>query len=421
MIIPNRFDEEEDERKSADDTGIHSNSRDSNGVLMRSANSLFRMVSPFLLPAGYPDSVDATYASFYKWEFVKSVVSSASYMISTQAMLSCIGLCSAPTAGAINWVLKDGLGCVGVILVARGLGKRFDKETKRLRWAADGLHVLGVGVELCTMLAPALFLPMASVANTAKGMAGITNGATRAAINKSLALSDNLGDLTAKAHAQGLLGYLSGMGVGVTLFSCIEGTFFPMLLSYLAFTSVHMFASYRALRSVSLPTLNKQRLCILLDHYFKKGILLEKDAVRSQEHIIIPPRYPGREITLGCSLDESGLTSNLNDFQAALDMFGSEDYIVSITEEPKRISVILRNESSQQSLLKAFFNAYYLNDVLKDHSTILDEEKKWDVISRSHKYTLDHFPQFLDHMAEKGWDNHVLLMTKQTRASWGNE
>lgn len=71
-----------------------------------------------------------------------------------------------PAAAAISWVLKDGtpppwppswldrlmwcislgLGCLGMMLVAGAFGKFFDTETKRIRWAADCIHVAGVAV-----------------------------------------------------------------------------------------------------------------------------------------------------------------------------------------------------------------------------------------------------------------------------------
>lgn len=42
------------------------------------------------------------------------------------------------------------------------------------------------------------------MANVAKGLAGITSGATRAALNKHFSRSENLGDITAKAQTQGI-------------------------------------------------------------------------------------------------------------------------------------------------------------------------------------------------------------------------
>ena len=57
-----------------------------------------------------------------------------------------VGAGAIPTAAAISWVLKDGLGCLGMILVAGRLGSYFDIETKRMRWVSDFLHLAGVAV-----------------------------------------------------------------------------------------------------------------------------------------------------------------------------------------------------------------------------------------------------------------------------------
>lgn len=63
-------------------------------------------------------------------------------------MLTAVGVGAGviPTAAAISWVLKDGLGCLGMILVAGSFGSYFDIETKRMRWASDFLHLGGVAV-----------------------------------------------------------------------------------------------------------------------------------------------------------------------------------------------------------------------------------------------------------------------------------
>lgn len=57
-------------------------------------------------------------------------------------------------------------------------------------------------LELITPLFPQYFLPLASLANLVKGIAGLTLGATKASLNKMFALSENMGDVTAKYQSQ---------------------------------------------------------------------------------------------------------------------------------------------------------------------------------------------------------------------------
>jgi hypothetical protein len=55
---------------------------------------------------------------------------------------------------------------------------------------------------MSTLLLPGVFLPLASLATTAKAVSGLANGASKAVILRGFAISDNLGDVTAKAYSQ---------------------------------------------------------------------------------------------------------------------------------------------------------------------------------------------------------------------------
>jgi len=54
------------------------------------------------------------------------------------------------------------------------------------------LHHEGAALELSTILAPNLFLPLACTANLAKNLAAVANSSTRAPIYRTFALQNNL-------------------------------------------------------------------------------------------------------------------------------------------------------------------------------------------------------------------------------------
>lgn len=87
---------------------------------------------------------------------------------------------------------------------------RFDSEPKRYRFLASCALQAACLMELLTVLAPGAFLLLASVSNIGKNIAWLALSGTRAQMNQSLCLRDNLGDVTAKAGSQstaaGLLG-----------------------------------------------------------------------------------------------------------------------------------------------------------------------------------------------------------------------
>lgn len=100
-------------------------------------------------PRGYPNTVSSDYVDYTKWYFAQSVLSSSGYLLCTHSMLTAVGVSSGtsiPLSAAASWVLKDGLGSLGSMFVAKVYGSSFDHHTKRSRWTADCLFNLGAAV-----------------------------------------------------------------------------------------------------------------------------------------------------------------------------------------------------------------------------------------------------------------------------------
>ncbi|KAF9174592.1 hypothetical protein BGX21_006707 [Mortierella sp. AD011] len=156
------------------------------------------------LPKGFPESVTPNYWPFAKWQFIHNVAGSVTAVISTQSLLFAMGLGagSIPMAAALNWIIKDGLGQLGGVVYASFVSDKFDSEPKRFRFQAtvamQGANLL----ELLTPLWPGYFLVIASISNIGKNMAWLASSATRAQMNKTFALRDNLGDITGKSGSQ---------------------------------------------------------------------------------------------------------------------------------------------------------------------------------------------------------------------------
>jgi hypothetical protein len=66
----------------------------------------------YLLPSGYPLTVDQSYAGYATWSSLAMMFSSVGGVLATQSLLYAVGVGSGsiPLAAAMNWVLKDGLG-----------------------------------------------------------------------------------------------------------------------------------------------------------------------------------------------------------------------------------------------------------------------------------------------------------------------
>ena len=63
-------------------------------------------------------------------------------------------------------------------------------------------------------MAPAHFLPIASLANAIKGLAWMAGGSTRSSFNVAFAQNHNIGDVTAKATSQTICTSIFGTAAG---------------------------------------------------------------------------------------------------------------------------------------------------------------------------------------------------------------
>ncbi|KAJ9516767.1 hypothetical protein QJQ45_027173 [Haematococcus lacustris] len=109
-----------------------------------------------------------------------------------------LGAGAIPTAGALNWVLKDGLGQMGTLVFGKTIAHNFDIHSKSWYFLSMILLQLATLVEIITIMAPQWFLLLGSAANCLKGLAWMANGSTRSVFNLAFARDNNIADITAK-------------------------------------------------------------------------------------------------------------------------------------------------------------------------------------------------------------------------------
>lgn len=90
-------------------------------------------------------------------------------VMNAQAMLYAIGLGKGaiPTAAAVNWVLKDGIGYLSKIMLSK-YGRHFDVNPKGWRLFADLLENAAFGMEILTPAFPHLFVPIGAFAGAGR-------------------------------------------------------------------------------------------------------------------------------------------------------------------------------------------------------------------------------------------------------------
>lgn len=240
-------------------------------------NFLVRAIASVLLPTGYPNSVTPDYLRFAAWNTARQAIRATLDVLGTSSMLAALGVGTPAAAGgaqalsaAANWVLKDGLGSATKIALASRLAPRVDGSAKRWRVVGDVVMSGGTFFELATAVYPAAFLPLASMAVVLKKGADVATGPSYRVVLTSVAAENNIGDVSARAETQlvvgNLIGLASGLGLVAFLNSLAGGAHDEVLAAaYLGLVAGRVGCTYQSMAGVQLRTLNWDRLMWLLE------------------------------------------------------------------------------------------------------------------------------------------------------------
>ncbi|VFQ70544.1 unnamed protein product [Cuscuta campestris] len=148
-----------------------------------------------MLPEGYPESVTSDYLEYSLWRGVQGVAAQISGVLATQALLYAVGLGKGaiPTAAAVNWVLKDGIGYLSKILLSN-YGRNFDVNLKGWRLFADLMENAAFGLEILTPAFPHLFVPIGAVAGAGRSASALIQAATRSCFCAGFAAQRNFAE-----------------------------------------------------------------------------------------------------------------------------------------------------------------------------------------------------------------------------------
>ncbi|TKY66104.1 root UVB sensitive 4 [Spatholobus suberectus] len=253
--------------------------------LLRACGSVVR---DFFIPRG----VTGNYVEYVKWKLLHRVFSSALQVLATQAMFTAIGVglsSSLPSAAALNWVLKDGLGRLSRCIYTASLASAFDTNLKRVRFTTSVLFVASIGLELLTPAFPRCFLLLATIANISKQISLACYLATRSAVHQSFAIGDNLGEISAKAQIQtvcfDILGLMLAALVNLWIGNHRRQQAGLHYVIYPFFAAMDLFGIYQGLKHVHLQTLTKDRLEIILSTWIECGYVPSPAEVSEKEGI----------------------------------------------------------------------------------------------------------------------------------------
>ncbi|KAL1563257.1 protein root UVB sensitive 4-like isoform X2 [Salvia divinorum] len=254
-----------------------------------------------------PREVNENYMQYVKWKFLHRVFSSALQVLATQAMFRAIGMGysrSLPSAAALNWVLKDGLGRLSRCIYTASLASDFDTNLKRVRFSTSILFSLSIGVELLTPAYPAYFLLLATIANIAKQISLACYLSTGTAVHRSFAISDNLGEISAKSQIQTVCFDNVGLLLAATfniLFRNNQRLLAALpFIVYPIFSTIDLFGIYQSLKHVHLQTLTKDRLELMINIWIQHKYIPSPAEVSEREGINILSSKGRLHIRVGC-------------------------------------------------------------------------------------------------------------------------
>lgn len=361
--------------------------------------------SMHFLPANYPASVADGYARFASYCFVASVAGSAGMVLSTQTLLLAVGVVGSSgqasiLAGAINWVIKDGVGQLGGVLFASKMSQsqRFDASPKRWRMVAalslDAATLLEIA---CPIVSTFWVLPLASVANIGKNIGFLTASASRAALHQSLALKQNLADVTAKSGSQSIAASLIGTTLGIGL-SPILGDVTHFALGFVGLSAIHLGCNYLSLKAIPLYRFDRHRLHLVLKRYVQKNIVLTPAQVAEQE-VFFPGMHQddthlwlsiGSPIAVVCPNGPSELGRLCR-------ILVGEKYVVNVVQGT--VHLVYLHDASGEDLVKGMLHAHLLH--YRQSASLLVGQN--DLIGENYEELLENWEQLKVELEECGW------------------
>ncbi|KAM4608176.1 RUS family member 1 [Discoglossus pictus] len=366
-----------------------------------------------LLPHGFPHSVSEDYLAYQCWDTLQAFASSVTGSLATQSLLrgSGVGDSTATVAAAtVTWILRDGTGMVGRIIFAWMKGSRLDCDAKRWRLFADLLNDIAIFMEIVAPVFPSCFTFTVCAAGVCKCIVGVAGGATRAALTVHQARRDNMADVCAKDGSQETLVNLAGLLVSLFLVPLVSDNLGVTYLLFFLLTSLHLYANYRAVRSIIMETLNQSRLSIVLGHYLKAGRILSPAAANSKE-----PLLPGlgAQVAVSIGVPLHSLVSSVSEFQM-LHQQNESLYLLGWDTDTGRLAVVLHEKAGSADMIKASVHAEILT-----RETSSTDPSRYSVLAETHRAVNQMFPDFLYGLTVSGWvTDRNLLDSDDWRVTW---
>ena len=250
------------------------------------------------LPIGYPGTVHDGYLHYQLYDSLQGLCSYLRGVLCSAQVLQAAGVGNENAtawAAALTWALKDGMGMTSGLVFSYVAAPLFDAHVKEFRLFADFINNVALTLDMLAPYSPSLLL-VTSASTVCKTLCGMSAAATKASITHYFATTGNMADLNAKEATQETLVSLLGMMLGVTLARQLQwleqqqkhedgdessSSLTSQTIQWTVFiilTAIHMWANWRGVYLLRLPTLNRERAELVL-----RGMVAEDDDEDEEE------------------------------------------------------------------------------------------------------------------------------------------
>ncbi|CAF3398341.1 unnamed protein product [Rotaria sp. Silwood1] len=385
--------------------GFYHVSTDSTKPIHRQKQSFIQWILlifiEIFLPTGYPNTVSSDYLAYQIWDTIQAFASSITNALAFSAILEGMGVGdekASVLSATFVWLIKDGVGMLGRILFAWFNGTGLDSNLKMWRFYADILNDLAISLDLIAPFFKHLLLPITCLSNLSRSIVGVAGGSTRAALTQHQAIAHNMGDVSAKDGSQETLVNLLALIVNIFLLHTIKRDRLLVWFLYFMLTTLHLYANYRAIRTLQLRTFNWNRFVLLCEYYFRNGQIQTIEYINRHEPIL-REMYQSIRCYVGIQLNENHVqTIDINQFI-------KNHFSILYNQNSKRFDVILMDNCDDGDLIKCYFLLQYLIDSKRfDQFLVTSSNISWVDIDRLQTTTAHLYQDFLFKSQQMGWD-----------------
>ena len=320
-------------------SGMYSRSINSSQTGFQSIGILQFLINIFL-PTGYPHSVTPDYFDYQIYDSFQAFSSSIASLFANRAVLSAVGVgdqSATSTSALFMKIIQETIGRLGTICFAWKFGSALEPECKKYRFMADIVNDSAMVFDCLSPMFPfdkKVTVGMLCMSGLLRSICGVMAGGSRAALTQHFTDPNrgSIADVNAKDQSQETVISLMGMLAGSVVVGIVKGEGAEMWCVVIVLLSLHLWTNYKAVSSVVLKGLNRQRSNIVFAdihrslHELKQTFATDVDTDRALSKLILSPNRVARRENI---LEQDGILRNSAGAVVGYGSFGTFEIIRS--------------------------------------------------------------------------------------------